>query len=221
MNWLSSFMHPEKGYEAGLGELNKYFNQSNNFYDQAKSFQQPFTQIGLSQSGNLSDIINNLLNPEALQSKWTQSYQESPQAIQAEKMAQERGLNAANSMGLGGSNTALNAIQKETSQIGLNDRKNYLDDLMDKYFKGAGFVKDVYGTGANSANALSQGAIAQALNASNMGSSTADLAYGRENSGGNTLAGLIGPGIGAIGSILGGAIGGGVSKLWDLIGGKH
>ncbi len=39
------------------------------------------------------------MNPSELNKKWIDSYSESPQAIQAEKMAQEHGLNAAGSNG--------------------------------------------------------------------------------------------------------------------------
>jgi len=220
MGLLDSFLHPEKGYQAGQQQLNKYNNLANNFYEQAKAYQQPFAHIGLSQVGNLNEIINNLLNPETLRNKYLQGYQESPEAIQNEKIAQERGLNSANASGLNGSNTALNAIQNATSQISLADRNNYLKNLMDNYLHGADFVKDIYGTGANSANSLTQSAIAQALNTSNLGSSSADLAYGANNSKGNLLAGLIGPIIGGLGGLFGGSLGKGISKGINLFGGK-
>ncbi len=81
------------------------------------------------------------MDPTELNKKWTESYTESPQAIQAEKMAQEHGVNAASSLGLGGSNTALNAIQSGTASIGLEDRQNYLNDMMNKYMQAAGLAK--------------------------------------------------------------------------------
>lgn len=205
MNWLSSFLHPEKGYEKGQEQLDKYYGQAQGALD-------PYNQNGQQQYGNLNEYIKNLMDPAALQAKWTQGYSESPSAIQAEKMAQEHGLNAASSMGLMGSNTALNATQAGTTQIGLDDRQNYLDNLMKKYLAGAGISQDVYGTGANAASGMSN-------NAMNMGQNSADMQYGKQSAGGNMLSGLIGQGIGLAGSALGGPIGGALAQRWNLSGG--
>ena len=127
-------------------------------------------------------------------------------------MAQEHGVNAANSLGLGGSNTAINAIQSGTSQIGLDDRQNYLDNLMQKYLAGAGLSQGIYGQGANSAGQQSQ-------NAMNMGQNSAQMAYNQQNAGGNMLSGLIGLGGSIAGSALGGPIGSSLAKRWNLSGG--
>lgn len=199
MSWLSSFSHPGKGYDKGQQQLN-------NYYGQAQNSLQPYNQHGQEQYQNLDEIIKNLINPEELQAKWTQGYSESPSAIQAEKMAQEHGLNAASSMGLMGSNTALNATQAGTTQIGLDDRQRYLDNLMQKYLAGAGLVQNTYNTGANTANSMSN-------NAMNMGQNSAQMAYNQQNAGGNMLSGLIGLGGGLIGSGL-------ANSGWKLVGGK-
>lgn len=206
MSWLSSFLHPGKGYEKGQEQLDKFYNESQGYLN-------PYNQQGQQQYGNLNDIIKNLMDPTELNKKWTESYTESPQAIQAEKMAQEHGLNIANAMGLTGSNTALNATQAGTTQIGLNDRQNYLNDMMNKYLQGAGYAQGIYNTGANAATGMSN-------NANTMGQNSAELAYGKENAGGNMLSGLIGQGIGLAGSALGGPIGGALAKRWNLSGGK-
>lgn len=206
MSWLSSFLHPEKGYEKGQEQLDKYYNQSQGYLN-------PYNQQGQQQYGNLNDIIKNLMDPTSLNKKWIDSYSESPQALQAEKMAQEHGLNAASSMGLMGSNTALNATQAGTTQIGLEDRQNYINDLMNKYMQGAGLSQGIYGTGANAAGQMSN-------NANQMGQNSSEMAYGKENSGGNMLAGLIGLGGSITGSALGGPIGGALASRWNLSGGK-
>ncbi len=206
MSWLSSFLHPGKGYEKGQEQLDKYYNQGQGYLN-------PYNQQGQQQYGNLNDIIKNLMDPSALNKKWIESYSESPQAVQAEKMAQEHGLNAASSMGLMGSNTALNALQSGTSQIGLDDRQNYLNDLMNKYMQGAGLAQGIYGTGANAAGQMSN-------NAMNMGQNSAEMAYGRQNAGGNMIGAGLG-GIGSIaGSVLGGPIGGALATRWNLSGGQ-
>lgn len=205
MSWLSSFLHPGKGYEKGQEQLDKYYNQSQGYLN-------PYNQNGQNQYGNLNDIIKNLMDPTELNKKWTESYTESPQAKQAEAMANEHGANAASSMGLMGSNTALNATQAGTTQIGLDDRQNYLDNLMQKYLAGANLAQGIYGTGANAAGQQSQ-------NANNMGQNSAEMAYGKQNAGGNMLSGLIGTAAGVAGSALGGPIGGALAKRWNLSGG--
>ncbi len=205
MSWLSSFLHSGKGYKKGQEQLDKYYQQS-------QSNLQPYNQNGQQQYGNLTDYIKNLMNPEELQNRWASGYNESPSALQAEKMAQEHGVNAANSLGLGGSNTAINAIQSGTSQIGLDDRQNYLDNLMQKYLAGAGLSQGIYGQGANSAGQQSQ-------NAMNMGQNSAQMAYNQQNAGGNMLSGLIGLGGSIAGSALGGPIGSSLAKRWNLSGG--
>lgn len=193
-----SFFNPGKGYEKGQEQLDKYYNQ-------AQGYQQPYNQNGQNQAFNLNDYIQNLMNPEALQSKWAEGYSESPAAKQAEEMAQQHGLNSASSMGLMGSNTALNAIQQGTSQIGMNDRQNYLDNLMQKYMAGAGISQGMYNTGAQAGGQMGQ-------NAMNMGQNSANMAYGKENAGSDMINGLIG----TAGGIAAGALG----NKWGLTGGK-
>jgi hypothetical protein len=208
MSWLTSFIHPQKGYQAGQEQLDKYYNQ-------AQGYQQPYNQQGQEQYGNLNDIIKNLIDPQALQDKWSKGYNESEAAKNMENMAQEHGLNAASSMGLMGSNTALNAIQSGTSQIGAQDRQNYLNDLMEKYKTGAGLSQGIYNTGAASAGQMGQ-------NAMNQGQNSAQMSYNQENAPGNMFSGLVGSGLGLAGSALGGpigsAIGGVIGKKWGLTG---
>ncbi len=197
-----SFFNPGRGYEKGQKELDKY-------YQQAQQYQQPYNQNGQNQYANLNDMIKNLMDPSALNNKWMESYNTSPQAIQAQQMANEHGANAASSMGLMGSNTALNATQAGTTQIGLNDRQNYLNDMMEKYKTAAGLSQGIYGQGANTAGQMGQ-------NAMNMGQNSAEMQYGRENAGGNMISGLIGAGLGGIGS----GIGTNLAGRWGTTGAK-
>lgn len=205
MSWLSSFLHPGKGHEKGQEQFDKYYNQ-------AQAALNPYNQQGLEQYANLNDIIKNLIDPTELNKKWIENYTESPQAQQAEAMAQEHGLDVAASMGLLGSNTALNAIQSGASQIGLNDRQNYLDSLMQKYLAGAGLSQGIYGQGASAGGQMSG-------NAMNMGQNSAEMSYGKQSAGGNMLSGLIGQGIGLVGSAVGGPVGTALAKRWNLSGG--
>lgn len=205
MSWLSSFLNPGKGYEKGQEQLDKYYNQ-------AQGALNPYNQQGQQQYGNLQQYIDALMHPEKLQDEWAKGYTESESAKNAERMAQEHGLDAASSMGLMGSNTALQATQAGTTQIGLDDRQNYLDNLMQKYLAGAGLSQGIYGTGANAASGMSN-------NAMNMGQNSAQMAYNKQNAGGNMLSGLIGLGGSIAGSALAGPIGGALAKRWNLSGG--
>lgn len=205
MSWLSSFLHPGKGYEKGQAQLDKYFNQ-------AQGALQPYNQQGQEQYGNLQQYIDALMNPQKLQDEWAKGYTESESAKNAEAMAKEHGLDAASSMGLMGSSPALGAIQAGTTQIGLDERQNYLDNLMQKYLAGAGLSQGIYGQGANAATGMSN-------NAMNMGQNSAQMAFGKQNAGGSMFGNLLGAGLGLAGSALGGPIGGALAKRWNLSGG--
>ena len=177
MGWLDSFLHPEKGYKAAQDTLNNYYTQGQNYI-------QPYNQNGQDSYNALNEAQYNMMHPEELNKKWTESYVESPQAKQAEAMARERGLSEAQAMGLGGSNTALDTLQQGTTQIGLNDRQNYLDSLWQKYLAGTGINQNIYNTGASTANNMSN-------NAMNMGQNSAGLSYGQTNAPGDMFGKLV------------------------------
>lgn len=198
MSWLSSFLHPGRGYDKAQDELSKYFQQ-------AQQFQQPFINNAQGAYGGLSEAMKNLLDPSALYDKWSQNYSESDAAKQAEAMASQRGLDAASSMGLMGSSPAISAIQSGTAGIAAQDKQQYLQDLMDKYKTGIGLGENIYGTGANAASQAAQ-------NAMNMGQNSANMAFGKENAGGDLLSKLLGLGIGAFGGPIGQAAGAGFAQ---------
>jgi len=198
MSWFSSFMHPGRGYDTAQKNLDQYYNQGQGYLN-------PYNTQGQDQYGNLNTAIGKLMDPASLQDEWIKNYQQSEASKNAQNQAQQQGLDAASSMGLMGSNTALNAIQGGTTQIGLDDRQRYLDDLMNKYTTGIGAAQGLYNTGAGAAGQMSQ-------NAQNMGQNSAGLGYGRSAAGGNmfgNLVGLLG------GNSLGQAFNGG----WNTTGG--
>lgn len=178
MSWLSSFLHPGRGYDKAQEQLN-------NYYQQGKQYQQPF--------------LDNLSNPGALRDQWEKGYVESDAAKNAENSAMQHGLNSASSMGLMGSNTALNALQSGTSQIAAEDKKSYLDDLMQKYMAAAGIANNM------------------SSNANTMGQNSAQSAYGSQNAGGNMFANILGMGVGGFGSAVGNAV---TNKGWNPFGGN-
>jgi len=194
-NMVDSFMHPEKGYQKGQQQLDKYYNQG-------QGYLQPYNQFGQDAHGNLSEAMKRLLDPASLQAEWTNGYAESPSAKNAEAMAREHGLDAASGLGLMGSNTALNAIKGGTTQIGLDDRQNYLDNLMQKYLAGTGIAGNIFNTGAGAAGTMSN-------NAMNMGGNSAQMIFGKQNAPGDLFGKLLGTGIG----VATGAIGKGGSGM--------
>lgn len=215
MSWLDpfdiggkfdSFMHPEKGYKKGQDQLDKY-------YQQGQGYLQPYSQFGQDAHGQLSEAMKRLLDPAGLQNEWMQGYTESPTAKYTEGLAREHGLDAASGLGLMGSNTALNAIQGGTTQIGLDDRQNYLNNLMQKYLAGTGIAGNIFNTGAGAAGTMSN-------NAMNMGGNAAQLAFGKQNAPGDLFSKLLGAGVGYMTGGAGGKSGAdGSGGGWSLGGG--
>jgi hypothetical protein len=201
MSWLSSWLHPERGYKAGQEQLDKYYNEAQNSYN-------PYMQNGQNAGNNLNDYMNQFMDPQALQDKWSQGYETSGAAKDAMGMAQQNGLDAASSMGLMGSSAGLQALQAGTSQIQNADKQQYLDDLMKKYMAGADIAGNMYGTGANAANQFGQ-------NAMNQGQNSAQMQFGQKNAGGSTFGNLLG----TAGGIAGGIMAPGLSsKFGQMIG---
>lgn len=208
MSWLTSFLHPERGYEKAQDELNKY-------YEQGQHYLEPYNQHGLDIFGKYSSAMDKLLNPAALHDEWSKNYRESDLAKQNEAMATQRGLEAASSMGLLGSSPAISAIQSGTAGIVARDRQQYLDDLLKKYLSGIGIGQDIYSKGANTATSLSNNAI-------NMGNNSAQLEYGKQNAPGNLFSNLLNTGLNLGGSFLTGGMGKGSfgRGAWSTIGGQ-
>ncbi len=188
MSWLSSWLHPERGYQAGQQQLNNYYNQGQGYLN-------PYNMAGQGQMGNLQEYIRNLMNPQALENKWIKGYKESESAKNLEGMAKEHGLDAASSMGLMGSSPALQAIQAGQSAIGAEDRQNYLNDMMQKYMAGSGLSSGMFNTGAGVAGNM-------ANNANTMGQNSAQMAWGEQNAPGSYLNNLLGLGGGLLGGWL-------------------
>ncbi len=202
---MDSFLNPGKGYEKAQDQLDKYYRESQGYYGQGQNYLDPFRTRGEGAYGQMSGAMNALLDPAKLQGEWIKSYAESPAAKNAEAMAQQHGLDAASSMGLMGSSPALSAIQAGTSQIGMEDRQNYLNDLMQKYLAGAGMAQNLYGTGLQAGGWQSQNAMNMMKNAMDMGQSSAGMAYGKQNAPGD----LFGKLIGTAASFMSGGMGGG------------
>lgn len=193
MSWLSSFLHPERGYQAGQEQLDKYYGQAQGYYD-------PYIQHGEKAYGGISGAMDKLLNPAALYDEWSKGYSESEAAKQAEGLATEHGLDAASSLGLMGSTPALQAIQAGTSGIVAQDKQTYLNDLMQKYMTGIGIGQDIYGKGATAAGQAGQNAMTQ-------GQNSAQLAYGKTNAPGQLFGNLLNAGINLGTSYLTGGMG--------------
>jgi hypothetical protein len=200
---IKSFLHPERGYEKGQEQLDKYYNQAQGYYE-------PYRQHGEEAYGHLNTALQSLLNPTELYDQWINNYETSDAAKLNQQRAQEQGLNAASSMGLLGSTSALQAIQAGTNQIGADDQLNYIKHLMNLYLPGAQVAQSIYGTGAQAGNALGQ-------NASQMGQNSAQLAFGRQAAPGMFLNDLLKAG--ALGASSGGGNSFASNPAWSTIGG--
>lgn len=188
-----------KPYRAAREDLERYYNEGQRFL-------QPYNDQGQQQYDLLNSLIGNLTNPSSLQDEWIKGYEQSESSRNAQAMANEQGLGAASSMGLMGSNTALDALQRGTSQIAMDDRQNYLDNLMQKYILGAQLSQGIYNTGAGAASGMSN-------NAMNMGQNSANLAYAENQANNSLLGGLTG----LAGSVAGGYLAG--KSKWNPFGG--
>lgn len=171
MSWLSSFMHPERGYNAAQDTMNNYYNQGQGYLN-------PYNTQGQQAGQAIGGAMNKLLDPVALQDEWMKNYNTSEQAKQALANNKEQGLGAASSMGLMGSSSAIRGIEGKAGEINANDRQSYLNDLMQKYMGGVGLGQSIYGTGAQAAGQMGQ-------NAMNMGQNSAGLQFGKTNAPGD------------------------------------
>lgn len=151
-NALDSFLHPEDAYK----EAEKASNQG---YEESKGYQQPFFNNGVDQIGRLNSAENSLLNPGQLENDWASQYETSPYAKQMLDENQNQGLDAASSMGLSGSSAALGNIQQGAGNIVKKDRREFLNDLMEKYLHGIGLGQSMYGTGASAGANLGSNAM--------------------------------------------------------------
>lgn len=168
MSWLSEWLHPGNRYQAAQDQYNQYYNQG---------------------QGYLNEYNKNLMDPAALRDKWEKGYKESDAAKNAEGSAMQHGLDAASSLGLNGSSSALQGIQAGTAGIAAQDKQNYLNDLMQKYQLGTG----VAGQMSN--------------NAMNMGDRSGAAAFGQHGAGGDMFGGLLGGGLSTLLQYLTGGMG--------------
>lgn len=209
MSWFSDFFNPEKGYEDAKNQMAQY-------YGQAQGYLSPYTSTGQNvYKQNLQPAMQSLLDPAALENQWVSGYQQSPYSQQAQEMAKQQGLDAMSSMGMLGSTPGLQAMQEGVTNIGLQDRQTYLNDLMQKYLAGTGLASSVYGTGANAANALAQQAM-------NMGQTMGGLTAAQHQASGGMLGGLLNIGGTLLGSAVGGPLGAYVgNKVGTALGGTY
>lgn len=174
---VDSFWHPEKGYKDAAKAMQ-------NAWRQAQGFQQPFVDAGTDQIGRLKHTEDQLLSPSALLAEWMQDYETSPYAQRSMEKAKTAGLDAASSMGLMGSSTALNNIEQSAGDIMNADRQQYLNDLMQKFLAGIGIGQNIYNTGAATAGNMGN----QALG---VGENLGAAAYGARTAPGNLLKDML------------------------------
>lgn len=197
IDMYDSFMHPEQGYNKAMQQMQQYWQE-------ALKYMSPYAEGGNSQLSRLTGAEDLLLDPSALQAKWSQGYSTSPEAMDLLNRSTELGQQQASSMGLAGSSANLENIQRTGSSIVSQDRQKYMDDLMKKYMLGIGIGQDIYGTGAGMAASMGQGALG-------MGRDMGGLAYGRQAAPGERLGQMAGMAASMFGGGAGGA--GGAATL--------
>lgn len=194
-NMLDSFLHPEDAYKAAE-------DKSQEGYNRAKKYQEPYWQGGVDQYGKLNTATDKLLDPAALENEWASGYETSPYAKQQLARNQTSGLEGASSMGLMGSSAAINNIQQGAGNIMAKDRQQYMDDLMKKYMEGIGLGKDLYSTGASTGQNLGNQSMQE-------GEDQASLAYGEKAAPGKLFENLVKTGAQVFGMPSGGGFGSG------------
>ncbi len=154
MAWYDPFnvLDPGKSYRKAQKEYQKGWEQS-------QGYQKPYWQSGMDQIGKLTGAEDKLLNPAGLQDEWSSGYEMSPYAKQLQEQSMSQGLDAASSMGLLGSSSALQSLQSGASNIMQKDRENYMDDLMKKFLAGIGLGQNIYSTGAQTGGNLGREAM--------------------------------------------------------------
>jgi len=172
-NMIDSFLHPERGYEEAQKRIQEAQARS-------EGFQRPFMEAGTNQIGRLTSAQDALMNPEELQKKWESGYTMSPHAQQLQKEAITSGNNAASSMGLMGSSTALNNVQNSATNIMNADRDAYMKDLMQKYMTGIGIGQNQFNVGAQTAGAMGN-------QAQSYGEDIAQMDFGKTNAPGDQM----------------------------------
>jgi len=204
-NMFSSAFNPQRGYEAAGKEIGKSWNE-------AKGYLMPYNQAGLDQIPKLVGAENELLDPSKLLEKWMGGYEKSPYATQLQKEAQAQGAEAAAGQGLLGSSAALSNIQNSSTNIMNADRRNYLNDLMQKYLSGIGIGQNLFGTGAQMGANLGQGAL-------HTGENLAQTEFGRLNAPGEMLLKMLGLAGGIYSGNTGGSGGGGGAPVAAMLAG--
>jgi hypothetical protein len=159
----------------------------------------PFIQSGQYAIPGMESGAAALMNPEAMESQWINSYKESPYAKELSANVGQQGMTDAASMGLSGSSPALSAITQAQGNIVSSDRQQYLNDLMNKYTTGLGTLGRMYGTGANLTGWMGEGGMAE-----QQANTAANLTYNQNQAPWSMMSRLMG---GAMGYGLGGKMG--------------
>lgn len=195
---ISSFLSPEDPYEKAQDQLTKQWGET-------KEFLAPFREKGLDQYPQIAEAIKKLMSGD-LQNEWGSNYETSPYAQRMMDMQQQQALEQASAMGLMGSSGALSNLQQGASDIQGRDRREYLNDMMQKYMSGLGLSTDIYKTGSGMASNL--GSLG-----SQYGQNNAGLEYGKQAAPGELFGKLLGAAIGIGTGGMGGGMGGGTGGM--------
>lgn len=119
--------------------------------------QGPYAQAGRDQIPILQKQYQDLLNnPEMLMQKFGNTFQQSPGYQWQKNQAIGAGNRAAAAGGMLGSPQSQQNIEQTVGQLANQDYYNYIGNVLGLYNKGLSGSENMFGTGAQSANSLSE-----------------------------------------------------------------
>jgi hypothetical protein len=147
-------------------------NQYQNWTNQAASYQNPYIQAGNAAIPNYQNWLTSMQNPSQFINGLMNQYQESPYAKYQQQQSMRAAQNIGSASGLTGSTPLQLQAQQNASNISSQDQNQWLQNVLGVNTQYGAGNQYLIGTGANSANALTN---LYGSGAGNM----AQLAYGK------------------------------------------
>lgn len=201
---MNPFSNPASHAMGYLNQIPGYLNQ----------YLSPYINAGQNALPILQNQYSQLMNPNFI-NQFGQGFQQSPGFNFQVNQATNAANRAAAAGGMLGSPEEQQNLAGTVSGLANQDYYNWLSHGLNMYGQGLSGEQNLYNTGFNASNNLSD-SLASAL------MSQANLSYAGQTNQNEMMGGLLGAGLGALGSIggaflggpIGSAIGGGLSHLF-------
>ncbi len=181
-------------YEAYGNELQKYYNQAN-------QYQSPFYQAGVGAIPQFQQWLQGQRDPSQFINNLMGQYQESPFAKYQQQQGIRAAQNAGSASGLTGSTPLAQFMQENAQNISSQDMQNWLGRVLGINTQYGQGLENMMGRGQSSANALSQ-------LASDFGKYSSEAQMGRAAGQGKDKSNLWGGLLGTAGTLAGAYFGG-------------